>query len=617
MSVKKEKSTGVRLWGNRLNALVLLFAPLAAAFLLVLNLRRQARLRFETLFPHQLFLIEQKYKWTVDPTFWALSLAALAVLFFVLAYVLGRKEVTAWRRIPAGSPALLFALAPCWIATLLPINLPLGYFTAAPAAMLALVLLLSREWLRRTRVAGPLAAALFLFTLALVVLAGGQFTHASVRIGFIASFVLVFSGATLLLARGLGGSVISALVWLMPAFSIGLVGVGCWLVDARFGLSASLLLAAPATVGLLLFPHRKTTPAFSALMVLLILLSAGAAETAARFSLFDTRWRPMNMGTDFIQHEDLFFVSCDMFVNKPDKEHGWLLFHNRQARLQADPDTFRVVVMGGSNAYGYHLASSAKSFSQLLEEKLNAAGAPKRFEVLNAAVPGFILFQVMILFEREVLAYRPDLLLLYLNVNDSSCEGGPYTLRQLWLMDNRHLGTELADYLSADEGWPTAAGWVSAAHRFFYRFRLYNGLTKTIVRLRERSLPPSVKPGRWLGMVNPPRDYRRNLLRVIDVCRRNGIQPVLVDAFALLAPQSDCGKEAEIRAIMREEAERDGVPYLGIHDEFNRRADKDDLVIQVDPYHLGAFGHSQVAERLAQFLIENELVPIGGAQQAF
>jgi tetratricopeptide (TPR) repeat protein len=77
---------------------------------------------------------------------------------------------------------------------------------------------------------------------------------------------------------------------------------------------------------------------------------------------------------------------------------------------------FRVFVMGGSSAYGFPRDADG-SFSGMLQDVLQASHPERGIEVINAAGMSYGMRRVASV-AREVLAYRPDLLIIYSGHNE-------------------------------------------------------------------------------------------------------------------------------------------------------------------------------------------------------
>ncbi|WP_197443843.1 SGNH/GDSL hydrolase family protein [Maioricimonas rarisocia] len=78
--------------------------------------------------------------------------------------------------------------------------------------------------------------------------------------------------------------------------------------------------------------------------------------------------------------------------------------------------TSRIVLIGGSAAFGY-LVSDGNEAARLVERQLNESGSGP-VEVLNAAVPGYNLFQSIVRFREVIAPLEPDYVVLYVGCND-------------------------------------------------------------------------------------------------------------------------------------------------------------------------------------------------------
>lgn len=87
-----------------------------------------------------------------------------------------------------------------------------------------------------------------------------------------------------------------------------------------------------------------------------------------------------------------------------------------------EPGVTRVMVVGDSFIFGTGLRDE-DTFPAQLERILNANSGGRRFEVINAGVPGYNLTQEIALAERLTEFYRPDIVLFSLIYNDTELKG--------------------------------------------------------------------------------------------------------------------------------------------------------------------------------------------------
>jgi lysophospholipase L1-like esterase len=92
---------------------------------------------------------------------------------------------------------------------------------------------------------------------------------------------------------------------------------------------------------------------------------------------------------------------------------------------EASAETFRVLVLGGSVAWGYTSRSNDETVSALLEDYLSERSAEsetlagRSVEVLNAGVPGYVSWQAAIAYARHYRVLEPDVIISIDGFNDT------------------------------------------------------------------------------------------------------------------------------------------------------------------------------------------------------
>lgn len=82
--------------------------------------------------------------------------------------------------------------------------------------------------------------------------------------------------------------------------------------------------------------------------------------------------------------------------------------------------TYRIIVIGGSTAFGGMSTNDEKTFFNIMQRKLNEnAKAGQRFEVISAGVPSYNSMQELILLESKLLKYQPDMVIVLDGFNDA------------------------------------------------------------------------------------------------------------------------------------------------------------------------------------------------------
>lgn len=102
-------------------------------------------------------------------------------------------------------------------------------------------------------------------------------------------------------------------------------------------------------------------------------------------------------------------------------------FRGRDISLNKGMRVRRIAALGDSTTFGYGVGDQ-ETFSHILEVRLNHESPPDslRYEVINAGVSGHATVQGLRMFERKVLPYAPDIVLVSYAFNDNDYMHGPY-----------------------------------------------------------------------------------------------------------------------------------------------------------------------------------------------
>lgn len=101
--------------------------------------------------------------------------------------------------------------------------------------------------------------------------------------------------------------------------------------------------------------------------------------------------------------------------------HNSLGFRGNETTWEKPAGVFRILTTGGSSVYGQSESSDQAVWSQKLEDDLRAARPARKFEVINAGVPGWSSFEMLINLEIRALDFKPDLVIVYESINDMRC----------------------------------------------------------------------------------------------------------------------------------------------------------------------------------------------------
>lgn len=274
---------------------------------------------------------------------------------------------------------------------------------------------------------------------------------------------------------------------------------------------------------------------------------------------------------------ELHIPMVDILVDAWRDRLAWTLdtnvagFRGGAATRERKPGVLRVACLGDSSTYGWgldHAESYPARLQALLDERLGAG----RAEVLNFGVPGYTSFQGAKLLEREVLAYRPDVVTIAYGANDDASVAR-----------------------TARERYEHAASWVGGAQFLLKRSKAYGSLKALLLRARggvaERLADASagVKEGK---LDVSAEEYVALLDGMADAVARVGGRTVLVAQCLSRRPESRFHRLKEVAA-------RRELPLVDVAALYDAHAGE----VATDPYlssqaarYAGIYGEAALAD---------------------
>jgi lysophospholipase L1-like esterase len=262
----------------------------------------------------------------------------------------------------------------------------------------------------------------------------------------------------------------------------------------------------------------------------------------------------------------------------------------------------RIVVLGGSAAFGSGASSDAATFPARLEAALRAR-SQRDVEVVNAGAPAYVSGQELARLTFEVLDLEPNVVIVYNGFND---------LNSPLLFDSR-------------PGYPSNFSWLERTAQFnsFRRllaYRIQLGVHESGLGFWARRVA-GVRDGVLLTAPAADADiletYRRNLERMVVLLQARGVRVVCVFQPTLLAKRRRTAAEEEVVAYMerrhpgyarrfvallpgaveamRRVTSARGVAFVDLSSVFDDAAE----TIFFDTAHVTDRGNALIAERLA------------------
>jgi len=203
--------------------------------------------------------------------------------------------------------------------------------------------------------------------------------------------------------------------------------------------------------------------------------------------------------------------------------HNSLGYRNDEFPLEKPSGVYRIVALGGSSTYDVSIKDNANTFTAQLERLLKDDYGYQNVQVINAGVPGYNSWEILVNLEFRVLDLDPDLIIIYEGTNDvharmvepSAYRGDDLGRRQAWhvpavaLWEHSALlrilsrAMNLTRQISIDD-FVSSSTYVSWPYEY---------------RLSEDNLDPTE-----ILKENPPIYFRRNLENMSAIAKEQGVE---------------------------------------------------------------------------------------------
>lgn len=317
-------------------------------------------------------------------------------------------------------------------------------------------------------------------------------------------------------------------------------------------------------------------------------------------------------------------------------------FRNREISVKKDKHSYRIICLGASPTFGWGV-ESAQTYPFLLEKELKEKTSSKKIEVINVGQIGYTTHQGIILLEKYLLRYSPDIVTVSYVLNDID----RYRFYRNEGLSDRELtrGNLLRIFLE----------------NTLNRSKSYLLLKRIILSLaykNNRLATAIFKKQFGLSKVRVSEaEYRENLEKIIRICKVNNIKLVFIkmpinlslpnlseDKKDILKQGGNLGRFYYERACQYENAkdfekaapffkkakdyqvldcEKDGIVYQRVMEEvaykndipmvdavriFSEKGkDKNLFNGRLDPVHPNASGHRLIADAIAAEIIKKGL----------
>jgi lysophospholipase L1-like esterase len=288
--------------------------------------------------------------------------------------------------------------------------------------------------------------------------------------------------------------------------------------------------------------------------------------------------------------------------------HNSLGYRHEEFSLEKPDGVYRIVALGGSSTYDVSIKDNGETFTAQLEKLLDEEYGYQNVQVINAGVPGYNSWEILVNLQFRVLDLDPDLVIIYEGTNDvharmvepEAYRGDDSGRRQAWQAPRvalwehsallRILGRALNfsrqvsvdDFVSA----PTYVSWPFES------------------RLVEANLDPAE-----VLEQNPPIYFRRNLKNMVAVARAHNVK-ILFSTWAHSPNLNDYAAQdyyqngfKENNDVVKEVAAEQQIPFFDFAAVMPQEA-----VYWADGRHVNEAGALVKARLFALFIHDHGLI---------
>ena len=259
----------------------------------------------------------------------------------------------------------------------------------------------------------------------------------------------------------------------------------------------------------------------------------------------------------------------------------------------------RILGIGDSFTFGYQVALD-ESYLKQLETKLNRTGGGRsegKWDVINAGVTGYNMWQYLEYFRCCGYRYNPDLLIIGVFFDDFN--GDPYPGA------GRDAGSSKPETYRAFSFLRLVNFIRNSSEILKYRYRHLIGVRWLKSIQERRAFIEGTKDGPLLKGTADPQIYRKfetRLDKILQIAKEHHIKVLVMlipDVIQIGHPELQ-----GVNRILKDMCDRLGVAYLDITPAFERIKDVNSLYLLPYDAHTSPRGHSIIASQLEKRVLE-------------
>jgi hypothetical protein len=381
-------------------------------------------------------------------------------------------------------------------------------------------------------------------------------------------------------------------------------------------------------------PRTSAVTRSLALAIASLVVLGFALELGTRILVPESRWRYRDGSADWQLDPELGWVNLPNLDVESRPFERVLRYRTNadglspaEARRERVPGTLRIMVFGDSMVVGRSVAQD-ETYTARLEARLRERGLEA--EVLNAGVQGYSTDQALLLLERLVPLYRPDIVLFGSTLNDFGgneveAVGGQPKPRFLLIGDALHVvPPRLAGEIFGPRSGLRGLLQRSAFYRlvqpriFILRARLSGWKQRNLLGLMQEVYvnPAALDQFDW-GLFSA---LAARMQRSTEASGARFVMFAHPEVGEVWAPYIERIRQELGASVLRydplavqnrvEGAARDaGVDFIAVAPLFRARPERGPFHLVPFDAHLGPAGHALLAEVLDEALVARGLVP--------
>ncbi|MEI8011786.1 MAG: SGNH/GDSL hydrolase family protein [Candidatus Omnitrophota bacterium] len=292
----------------------------------------------------------------------------------------------------------------------------------------------------------------------------------------------------------------------------------------------------------------------------------------------DNQWYLPNRGFwKLNQHTNLdnHFFNQESFI----LWHTGVPFHE-EIIVKKQPGVIRIILLGTSSTEGYKV-SKMDNYASQLQQLLNKKYGNGKFEIINAAVGGYVSYQLLIFFKEVLFKLSPDMVILYLGHNDTFYYSF-FTARDYYeklrnIFDNSEINSEMKKRLIH-----YGLNAINPFYSFLAESRLFGYF---LIKISEMRFMNRIQ-------LSPAKDQEYVLSQFIVFSKKYNFKLIFIPEFVTKSMQRSLFGYYN---LMQNLANKDNIPLILLAPVFN---DYPVNVILLDNVHLTNFGHTMVAQKI-------------------